>query len=71
MSSIADALTDTLVQNESITRQRYSELVIKERLYDDLTDLISDKIKDEKGLCYAELKLIYDLHIKIPNEEED
>lgn len=47
----------------NISKQRYEEFVISEKLWNDIADLISIRAKEGKGISADEVRVIYDMHI--------
>lgn len=74
MNSIMDNISEGF-QTVSISRLKHNSLIIAEKERNDLFDLITNRVEEEKGLSYDDLKLIYDMQIKNPvyeiSEEEE
>ena len=71
MSGIADVLTDNMVKSQSMTQRTYDELIIARKELNDLHDLITVKVSEKKGLSFYELKLLYDLKIRVIKSESE
>lgn len=57
-----DVINDNFT-SVNISRQRYEDFVISEKLWDDIADLISIRAKEGKGISADEVRLIYDMHL--------
>ena len=70
---MANTFIDTLnnqMTTVNVGRGKYDYLLLKEKLWDDMCDLISIRAKQNKEITPEEVNLIYELHIKTVNDIE-
>ena len=73
MERIVDVLSNNLTTMQ-ISRGRYEDLVIKEKMLDDIENLITKRAFSNKGILAKEVKIIYEMRVKrgsIETEESD
>lgn len=62
MSGAIDVINNNFT-SVNISKQRYEDFVISEKLWNDIADLISIRAKEGKGISADEVRLIYDMHL--------
>ena len=68
-NTVIDALNNQMT-TVNVGRGKYDDLLLTEKLWDDMCDLISIRAKQNKGITPEEVNLIYELHIKPVNDIE-
>lgn len=70
MERIIDVVSNNMT-TVNISKGKYEDLIIAERLLNDLFDLIAIREKKNRGISVEEVKLIYEMHIKRVDDEEE
>ena len=65
------AITDQIISDIAITRERYKELLIAEHDCFLLKEFLREKAKAYSGISHSELKVLYDLYFCADNEGGD
>lgn len=55
----------------SVSKGKYEDLLMSEKLLNDFFDLITIREKKNQGISVEEVKLIYEMHIKPVDNVED
>lgn len=55
----------------NISKGKYEDLIVSGRLLNDFFDLIAIREKKNQGISVEEVKLIYEMHIKRVDDEEE
>jgi len=64
-------LTKLKFTTVSVSRGKYEDLLMSEKLLNDFFDLITIREKKNQGISVEEVKLIYEMHIKPVDNVED
>lgn len=70
---MANTVIDTLnnqITTVNVGRGKYEDLLLTEKLWNDMCDFISIRARQNKGITPEEVNLIYELHIKPVNNIE-
>lgn len=63
MQRAIDVVNDNLT-TVSVSKGKYEDLLMSEKLLNDFFDLITIREKKNQGISVEEVKLIYEMHIK-------
>lgn len=70
MQRAIDVVNDNFT-TVSVSRGKYEDLLMSEKLLNDFFDLITIREKKNQGISVEEVKLIYEMHIKPVDNVED
>ena len=70
MQRAIDVVNDNFT-TVSVSRVKYEDLLMSEKLLNDFFDLITIREKKNQGISVEEVKLIYEMHIKPVDNVED
>lgn len=70
MERIIDVVSNNMT-TVNISKGKYEDLIVSGRLLKDFFDLIAIREKKNQGISVEEVKLIYEMHIKRVDDEEE
>lgn len=70
MQRAIDVVNDSFT-TVSVSKGKYEDLLMSEKLLNDFFDLITIREKKNQGISVEEVKLIYEMHIKPVDNVED
>lgn len=70
MQRAIDVVNDNFT-TVSVSKGKYEDLLMSEKLLNDFFDLIMIREKKNQGISVEEVKLIYEMHIKPVDNVED
>lgn len=70
MERIIDVVSNNMT-TVNISKGKYEDLIVSGRLLKDFFDLIAIREKKNQGISVEEVKLIYEMHIKQVDDEEE
>lgn len=70
MERIIDVVSNNMT-TVNISKGKYEDLIVSGRLLNDFFDLIAIREKKNQGISVEEVKLIYEMHIKRVDDEEE
>ena len=70
MERIIDVVSNNMT-TVNISKGKYEDLIVSGRLLKDFFDLIAIREKKNQGISVEEVKLIYEMHIKLVDDEEE
>lgn len=70
MQRAIDVVNDNFT-TVSVSKGKYEDLLMSEKLLNDFFDLITIREKKNQGISVEEVKLIYEMHIKPVDNVED
>lgn len=70
MERIIDVVSNSMT-TVNISKGKYEDLIVSGRLLKDFFDLIAIREKKNQGISAEEVKLIYEMHIKWVDDEEE
>lgn len=70
MERIIDVVSNNMT-TVNISKGKYEDLIVSGRLLKDFFDLIAIREKKNQGISVEEVKLIYEMHIKRVEDEEE
>ena len=70
MQRAIDVVNDNFT-TVSVSKGKYEDLLMSEKLLNDFFDLITIREKRNQGISEEEVKLIYEMHIKPVDNVED
>lgn len=70
MERIIDVVSNNMT-TVNISKGKYEDLIASGRLLKDFFDLIAIREKKNQGISVEEVKLIYEMHIKRVDDEEE